>query len=96
MAAGPAACVWRAEIGGVAVNMQHHATGVVADSGFRVRCTIIQEFDDRCGLFSRRMFLFRGNDIECHEHVPVLVVQVAPSAGQACIAVGHIRVGHAQ
>eukprot|EP00957_Ditylum_brightwellii_P041623 3152438-Ditylum_brightwellii.AAC.1 len=68
MAAGPAACAWRAEIGGVAVDMEHHATGVVSDSGFWVRCTIIQEFYDCCGRFSCWMFLLRCNGIECHEH----------------------------
>eukprot|EP00957_Ditylum_brightwellii_P158323 12051518-Ditylum_brightwellii.AAC.1 len=68
MAAGPAACVCRAEIGGVAVNVQHHATGVVLVSGFRVRCTIIQEFYDRCSRFLCGMFLFCCNGIEAHEH----------------------------
>eukprot|EP00957_Ditylum_brightwellii_P155051 11801961-Ditylum_brightwellii.AAC.1 len=68
MAAGPAACTRRAEIGGVAVDMEHHATGVVVDNGFWVRCTIIQEFDNRCGFFLCGMFLLRGNSVECHEH----------------------------
>ena len=43
MAAGSAASFRLREIGGVAVDVQNHATGMVSDFGIRMGCAVVEE-----------------------------------------------------
>ena len=62
------ACFRGGEIRGVAVNLENHVAGVVADNGIRVRSAVVQELGDglECGMCS--VGLLRGDGSNGSEH----------------------------
>jgi hypothetical protein len=68
MATCSAACFWKVEIGRVAVYLENHVAGLIAEYSIRVSGGIIKELDDcfHSGFGSRT--LFRGKVAESDEH----------------------------
>jgi hypothetical protein len=68
MATGSAACFWKVEVGRVAVYLENHVAGLIAEYSIRVSSGIIKELDDcfHSGFGGRA--LFRGEVAKCDEH----------------------------
>ena len=63
-----AACVFFGEIGGIAVEMENHVTGEIADFGVRVGVRVVKGIDDLVhGVFCR-FGLGRGNGPKGNQH----------------------------
>ena len=52
------------KVGGVAVEVEYHVAGIVADCGVLVRSAVVQEFNDGFGGVLGALGLFRGKSVE--------------------------------